>query len=75
MTAFAEPVSTEEELSPLVFDILQSAVNLARYKQIRIVAELRRQLSQHFPKVEPPVIDQALRFWAKRNVETGANAD
>lgn len=64
----------KEELSALAFDILVSAVNLARNKQIRTVAVLRQQLSQHFPQASTEDVGQALRFWARRNRETGADA-
>ncbi len=58
----------------MAFDILVSAVNLARFENIRTVAVLRKRLSEELPDATSESIDQALRFWARRAVETGAHA-
>lgn len=69
----SQAATVQQDLSAEAFDILLAAVNLARFRQVKTVASLRQQLAQAFPKTDASVIDQALRFWAERNLATGAN--
>lgn len=49
-------------MSERVFEILRSAVNLARFDQIRKVDALRARLAQRHPNSEQE-ISEALSFW------------
>jgi DNA-binding MarR family transcriptional regulator len=51
------------ELTPLQFDILRSAVNIARETGCRKVVILRSLLLKQWPK-KPKNINKALEFWA-----------
>lgn len=46
-----------------VFAILQSAVNIARFEQVRRLTTLRERLMKKFPGKEQE-INEALIFWA-----------
>ena len=59
MSVVEQPV----ELTPLGFDILRNAVNLARVEQIRRLTTLRNRLNALYPDDEIQV-EAALKFWA-----------
>lgn len=56
-----------------VFEILCSAVNLARFEQIRCVAALKSRLLREYPGREDEV-EQAIRSWANYEQEKGRAA-
>ncbi|WP_137917138.1 hypothetical protein [Hydrogenophaga sp. 2FB] len=51
------------ELSPAAFDMLRSALNLAREQGIQKVATLRARMKGLWPD-RSEEIDQAIAFWA-----------
>ena len=61
MSAVEQPVA----LTPVGFDILRSAVTLARSEQIQRLSTLRTRLNQLYP-YESTQIEAAIEFWANR---------
>jgi hypothetical protein len=55
--------TTTDELSPSAFEVLQSAVRIAREQQIQTLPVLRRQLDRIFPS-RGEDIEQAIHYWA-----------
>lgn len=51
------------ELTSIQFQILRTAVNVARDEQIRSVSLLRQKLLVRYPK-KPKSIEVAIQFWA-----------
>lgn len=58
------------EMSEEVFEILRSAVNIARNAGVRTVAGLKMHLVHYYPGKEAE-IDQAIQFWANRVAASG----
>lgn len=59
--------ASPEELTEDQFEILRSAVTIARGDQVRRLDTLRQRLLAHYPKHEADV-DAALRYWANYEV-------
>lgn len=59
----AQSALTDEPLTEAEFDILRSAVNLARFEQIRSLDRLRQRLLARWPDSELS-IERALHFWS-----------
>lgn len=60
------------ELSAEAADVLRAAVTLARFEHIGSHVALKRRLAKEFPTTAASVVDEALRFWASRIVQTEA---
>jgi hypothetical protein len=58
------------DMSDEVFEILRSAVNIARNAGVRTVATLKMHLAHYYPGKETQ-IDEAIQFWANRVAEKG----
>jgi hypothetical protein len=56
-----------EVLSDRAYMILRSAVNLVRNEKVLRVSHLKHRLNHLFPD-EPEQVDEALRYWANREV-------
>lgn len=65
VTAAAAP----DDLTEDQFEILRSAVTIARGDQVRRLDTLRQRLLSHYPKHEAD-IDAALRYWANYEVDS-----
>ncbi len=60
----------QNDLSPNAFVILQSAVSLARYEEVRCVDTLRRKLQCEYPNNHDDV-ESALKFWGNSIASRG----
>lgn len=57
--------TNEVALTPLQFEILRDAVNIARDRQIQTKEVLRSVLLQRWPK-KPKSVNAAIVFWANQ---------
>lgn len=62
-----------QELSAEAFEILRSAVNIARNEGTRTVAVLRQKLLHHYPGRDAQV-QEALAYWANYEAGKGHHA-
>ena len=60
------------DLTPLQFDMLRTAVNIAKEQRCRKVATLRGELLKIWPK-KPKNINKALQFWAEHEGKKNGN--
>lgn len=58
------------DMSDEVFEILRSAVNIARNAGVRTVAGLRTHLAHYYPGKDAE-IEEAIQFWANRVAASG----
>ena len=65
MTTETDGEVVDPDLDELGFEILKSAVNIARNEQIRRLTTLRERLKGHYPGQEDR-IQAALTTWANR---------
>jgi hypothetical protein len=61
-------------MSPLVQELVMSAVRVARNSSITKVAVLRQRLAAMYPTVKASDIDSALHFWAAAERRTAVQA-
>lgn len=62
--------SDQGDLSQNAFAILQSAVSLCRYEQIKSIERLRRKLQGQYPNNHDDV-EAALKFWGESIASRG----